>query len=143
MHPSRDSRFIRLILIFFFVIAAGYAIYEAQGLFYGPEIHLEKAASISYESFTTIEGRAERITELRLNGKTISVRENGEFEESSLLAEGSNRLILEARDARGRTTRETLDIVYRAPERPVSVDPETPEHPAASSTPTTTTADAP
>ena len=66
----------------------------------------------SHEAFTSIHGRAERITELRLNGKPISVTENGEFDEPYLLAHGSNRLILEARDARGRKTTKILDIVY-------------------------------
>ena len=55
---------------------------------------------------------AERITELRLNGKAIPVTEKGEFEEQYILAAGSNRLLLEAKDARGRTTRKTLEIVY-------------------------------
>ena len=62
--------------------------------------------------------RAERITELKLNGKPISVTENGDFEEPYLLAEGSNHLILEARDARGRTTQKMLEIVYTAKKTP-------------------------
>ncbi|OHB20239.1 MAG: hypothetical protein A2854_04480 [Parcubacteria group bacterium RIFCSPHIGHO2_01_FULL_56_18] len=112
----RDSRFVRLILIIFFVLAAGYAAYEAQGLLYGPRIHLENQTFASDTSFVAIKGRAERIAELRINGKTVNVTENGEFDEPFLLAPGSNHLILEARDARGRTALETLDIVYRASE---------------------------
>lgn len=116
MRPSRDSRFIRLLLTFFFLLAGGYALYEAQGLLYGPAIILEYAATSSESAFTSIKGRAERISELRLNGNTISVTEDGRFDEPYLLADGSNRILLEARDARGRTTSATLDIVYRAPE---------------------------
>jgi hypothetical protein len=134
----RDSRFVRLILIVFFVLAAAYAAYEAQGLLYGPRIYLEKEAFASDTSFVSIKGRAERISELRLNGKTISVRENGEFEEPYLLAVGSNRLIFEARDARGRTTRETLDVVYRAPAGPASAASEEPPPPSVASSTVTT-----
>ncbi|MBL8158322.1 hypothetical protein JNK62_02210 [bacterium] len=116
MRPSRDSRFIRLLLTLFFLLAGGYALYEAQGLVYGPSIELEHTATSSDTAFTSIKGHVERISELRLNGNTISVTEDGEFDEPYLLADGSNRIILEARDARGRTTSATLDIVYRAPE---------------------------
>ncbi len=111
MRP-RDSRFIRIILVLFFFLAIGYALYEARGLLYGPAIHLEEASFTSREQLTTIHGSAERISELRLNGNPINVTEGGEFNESFLLASGSNRLILEARDTRGRTTTKTLDIVY-------------------------------
>lgn len=123
MRPSRESRFIRLVLILFFVLAGGYALYEAQGLLYGPKIHLADTATSTRNSFIRFEGRAERITELRLNGTTISVTENGNFSEPYLLAPGSNRIIFEAHDARGRTTRETLDIIYRAPESPTDTAP--------------------
>lgn len=138
----RDSRFVRLILIIFFVLAVGYAAYEAQGLLYGPRIHLESGAFTSDISFVSIKGRTERISELRINGKTVSVRENGEFYEPYLLAPGSNRIILEARDARGRTAVEMLDIVYRAPEdslAPSEPEDEVPLFPAATSSPATTT----
>lgn len=134
MRPSRDSRFIRLLLTLFFLLAGGYALYEAQGLVYGPSIELEHVATSSDTAFTSIRGHAERISELRLNGNTISVTEDGEFDEPYLLADGSNRIILEARDARGRTTSATLDIVYHAPEGSSSLTA-----PRATSSPATST----
>ncbi len=112
MLPYRDSRFIRITLIIFFVAIIAYALYEAQGFLFGPVISVPNGTVTINESFTTIRGRAERIAELRMNGKPISVTENGEFEEPFLAAPGSNRIILEARDARGRTTRKTIDIMY-------------------------------
>ena len=150
MH-ARDSRFIRLILLIFFLLAAGYAAYEAQGLLYGPEIHLAEASRASPQALTSIRGTAERITELRLNGKTISVTEDGAFDEPYLLAPGSNRIILEARDARGRTTTETLDIVYLTSDTSLQsapqagnapIEEETPS-PAPASTTGTTSEDVP
>lgn len=136
MRASRDSRFIRLLLILFFLLAGGYALYEAQGLVYGPVIRLEYAATSSGSAFTSIKGHAERISELRLNGNTISVTEEGAFDEPYLLADGSNRIILEARDARGRTTSATLDIVYHAPEGAQAAAPTSSR---ATSSPATTT----
>ena len=112
MLPYRDSRFVRFILILFFILLAGYAIFEAQGLLSGPKIYISEQSITVSDKMVLIQGRAERITELRLNGATISVTEDGTFEEPYLLAKGSNRLILEARDARGRRTQKILDIVY-------------------------------
>jgi len=124
MLPYRDSRVIRIFLGVFFLLLIGYALYEARGLLFGPVIFVPQEAVTVNEEFTIIKGRAERITELRLNGKTISVTESGEFEEPYLLARGSNRLILEARDARGRRAQKVLDIVY------VPLTPSTPSTPA-------------
>ena len=112
MLPYRDSRFVRITLFLFFAILIVYALYEVQGILYGPEINVPAEALTVSQPSTVVRGRAARITELRLNGKTIPVTENGEFEEPYLLAEGSNRLILEARDARGRTARKMINIVY-------------------------------
>ena len=112
MLPYRDSRLIRIILVLFFVLLVCYGIYEAQGILYGPVIDVPSEAMTVSDPYTLIKGKAERITELRLNGKQISVTEKGEFEEPYLLAEGSNHLILDARDARGRTTRKIITIVY-------------------------------
>lgn len=112
MLPYRDSRFVRIILVLFFVLLVGYGIFEARGLLYGPRIDVPRDTITVHEQLTLVSGRAERIVELKLNGKPIPVTENGSFEEPFLLAEGRNYLILEARDARGRATRKTLDIVY-------------------------------
>ena len=112
MLPYRDSHVIRIVLGLFFVLLIAYAAYESRGLLYGPVIFVPEETLTAYEPHTLIRGKAERITELRLNGKTISVTESGEFEEPYLLAPGLNRLILEARDARGRRTQKMLDIIY-------------------------------
>jgi hypothetical protein len=73
-----------------------------------------------HEEYMLITGRAERIVELRLNGKPIPVTEEGAFEEPFLLSPGTNHLILilEARDARGRETKRTLDILFVPRESP-------------------------
>jgi hypothetical protein len=115
MFPYRDSRAVRIILFVFFALLAVYALFEARGLLYGPVIDLPEETIVVSDAFTTVKGRAERITELRLNGAQIAVTERGEFEEPFVLAPGSNHLILEARDARGRTTRKTLMVIYNPP----------------------------
>lgn len=110
--PSRDSKLGRISLVIFFVLLILYALYEAWGMLFGPAIEIPSESVTVYEQYTLITGHAERITELRLNGKPIPVTESGEFEEPYILAEGTNYLVLEARDARGREARETLTILY-------------------------------
>lgn len=112
MLPYRDSRIIRATLLAFFVLLLAYAYYETRNILSGPQLTLSEEMITVYEPYATISGRAERISELRLNGAQIPVTESGEFSEVYGLAEGSNRLIFEASDARGRTTRKTVDIVY-------------------------------
>jgi uncharacterized protein YfaP (DUF2135 family) len=109
----RESRLTRIVLLLFFVVLVGYALFEARGLFSGPVINVPQGTMTVAEPSVLIQGTAERITELRLNGAQISVTEDGAFSERYLLVEGSNHLILEARDARGRTTKENLTIMYR------------------------------
>lgn len=110
--PSRESRLNRFLLGAFFLVVIGYGLIKAESVFFGPVIHVPEEALVVHDSYILITGRAERISELRLNGTPIPVTEAGEFEEPYLLAEGSNRIILEARDGRERTAMEALTIVY-------------------------------
>src|SRR3989338_3578361 len=114
MLPYRDSRFTRIILIGFFLIVAGYAYFEGRGLLSGPSIEISGRAMEVSEPFITLEGHAERITSLSMNGKDIVVTEEGAFSEPYVLAPGYNRIVLEARDRYGKTTERTIEIVYRA-----------------------------
>ncbi len=112
MIPYTDSRVVRFVLGLFFILLIAYAIYEARGLLTGPVIHVPEETLTVNEPYVLVRGYAQRITELRMNGKTISVTEGGAFEEPYLLAQGFNRLILEATDARGRGTQKILSIIY-------------------------------
>ncbi|HWO07662.1 MAG TPA: hypothetical protein VNM40_03720 [Candidatus Paceibacterota bacterium] len=118
MLPYRDSKLVRISLLVFFAFLIAYALYEGWGMLYGPSIRIPDESILSREPYVLVKGRAERITELRLNGKTIPVTEDGDFAEPHLLAPGTNHLILEARDARGRTTQKELDVLYMPLETP-------------------------
>jgi len=118
MLPYRDSRFTRIVLIGFFLIVAGYAYFEGRGLLSGPSIEISGRAMEVSEPFITLEGHAERITSLSMNGKDIVVTEEGAFSEPYVLAPGYNRIVLEARDRYGKTTERTIEIVYTASTSP-------------------------
>lgn len=112
MLPYRDSKVTRIAIIAFFVLAALYAYYEVQGLLYGPRINVPAKVMEVREQVVAIRGSAVRIAELKMNGKAIPVTEEGAFEEPYVLAEGYNRVILEASDKYGRVRKQTIEIVY-------------------------------
>lgn len=115
MLPYRDSRLTTIVLVVFFVLLAAYAYYEARGILFGPTIDVTSAVTESTEQFVLIEGTAERIASLKMNGKEISVTETGAFSEPYLLAPGLNRLIFDATDKYGRSRQAIVEILYTPP----------------------------
>jgi len=115
MLPYRESRLTYIVLGFFFIVVIGYAYFEAQGILFGPQITVTSQPTEVDKPFILIRGKAERITSLSMNGKTIVVTENGDFEEPYLLAPGYNRIVLDAEDQYGRTRSKTLEIILSAP----------------------------
>lgn len=112
MLPYRDSRITKIALIVFFLLIIGYAYFEARGVLYGPRISVPTEVIQSSDPFVAIQGKAERIAELSMNGRPISVTEDGAFNEPYLLAPGLNRIMLDATDRYGRTSQEVVQIVY-------------------------------
>ena len=115
MLPYRDSHLIKIGLGIFFLVVIAYAYFEARGLLYGPVINTSSEVTVSHDRFITIHGSAERIAELSMNGKQLSVTEQGAFEEPYLLANGYNRIVLRARDKYGRTSEKVVEIIYEPP----------------------------
>ena len=112
MLPYRDSRLTKIALSVFFLLIIGYAYFEAQGILFGPSISVLSKTTEVHEPFITIQGTAERISSLSMNGKDIQVTEDGAFSEPYLLAEGYNRIVLEAKDKYGRSRAQVLEVVY-------------------------------
>jgi|SRR3989344_579800 len=112
MLPYRDSRLTRIVLIAFFILVAGYAYFEGRGLLYGPQIAIESPVMEVSDPMVSIEGRAERISMLSMNGKTIPVTEDGNFSEPYVLTPGYNRIVLRARDRYGNETERVIEVVY-------------------------------
>lgn len=125
MLPYRDSRITKIALGVFFILVVVYAFFEAQGILFGPTISTYSNVIEVHDPFITINGQAERISSLSMNGEEIQVTESGAFEEPYLLAEGSNRIVLDAKDKYGRRTQKVIEVVYTP----------SPTSPTASSTP--------
>lgn len=112
MLPYRDSRITRIVLVVFFILIAAYAYYEGSGLLWGPAIEIENRVLEVSEPFITIEGKAERVAALSMNGKSIAITEDGTFSEGYVLAPGYNRITLSARDRFGKSTERAIEILY-------------------------------
>ncbi|MEY4747603.1 MAG: Glucodextranase, domain [Candidatus Parcubacteria bacterium] len=112
MLPYRDSRITKIALAVFFLIVVGYGYFEAQGLLFGPMIAVESSVTRVHDPLISVKGKAERIASLTMNGRAIPVTESGAFDEPYMLAPGYNRIVLDAKDTYGRSSRKVIEIVY-------------------------------
>ncbi len=135
MLPYRDSRITRVAIILFFLLIVGYAYFEARGVLYGPNIQVVSGQTVVTDPYIAIQGKAERIAELSMNGRPISVTEDGAYNEPYLLSPGLNRIMLDATDRYGRKTQQIVEIVYTPdPNAPKRVAPTATSSPDTSST---------
>ena len=135
MLPYRDSRITRVAIILFFLLIVGYAYFEARGVLYGPNIQVVSGQTVVTDPYIAIQGKAERIAELSMNGRPISVTEDGAYNEPYLLSPGLNRIMLDATDRYGGKTQQIVEIVYTPdPNAPKRVAPTATSSPDTSST---------
>lgn len=119
MRLPRDGKITKILLALFFFLVLGYAYFEAQGFLFGPSISVTETPTEVHDPFFTVQGTAVRISSLSMNGAEISVTEDGGFSEPYLLADGLNRIVLDAKDKYGRSSRAVVQVVYIPPETPV------------------------
>jgi hypothetical protein len=112
MLPYSDSRLTKIALAAFFVLLLAYGYFEARGLLYGPSISVGSTVSEVHDPFVKVQGTAERITSLTMNGKEVPVTEGGQFDEPYLLSPGYNRIVLDAKDKYGNRTSRAIEIMY-------------------------------
>jgi hypothetical protein len=111
---NHTSKLAMTFLALVFLVAIGYASFEARLLFLGPQIAILSPldASTVHNSFITIKGTGSHVVELRMNGRQIPINERGAFEEPIALLPGYNKVVLSATDKRGVVTEKDLDLVY-------------------------------
>lgn len=110
----------------FLVLVLVYAYITAQDMLYGPRIIVATPAEgiTVQSSVVEITGTVENVSVLRLEGTIIPVDESGTFTETLVVAPGANTFVLSAEDTFGRSSEETITVLYTAP-APV-LPPETP-----------------
>ena len=94
------------------VLIVTYAIWRSLAYARGPHITITDptdGASIT-ASTTIIHGQVERTNNITMNGKSISIDEQGNFNETIIVFMGSNIITFEARDQFGRSVETELRL---------------------------------
>ncbi|MCA9363720.1 hypothetical protein KC727_00690 [Candidatus Kaiserbacteria bacterium] len=105
---------VRIFLILVFVCSAiWYFLFQARIFMDGPEITLiNEPDTLQHSQTVTLEGVAQNIVSLTLNGNTLSTDEEGRFSRALILPEGYTVVTLTAKDRYGRYTSLEREFVY-------------------------------
>jgi hypothetical protein len=97
------------------VIVVGYGASRAYLFVKGPSISINSPTqgAVVSESFIEINGTAENISFITLNGARIYLDESGKWQERTLLSYGYNILTAEAVDRFGRKVSKKIEVVYK------------------------------
>lgn len=78
----------------------------------GPNIDIIEPAngSVIEANSTTLRGQAERISNLFINGNPVTIDEQGNFDKTIGILEGTNIITFEGKDRFGRNTRTVLTL---------------------------------
>ena len=94
----------------------GYALFQARFLLTGPVVTLiHSPQTVQSERLIALEGSAENIVYLTLNGRQIYTDKNGYFKEALVLENGYTVATLQAHDRYGRSRSYTQEFVYTSP----------------------------
>ena len=112
-----------------------YAISRSLEYSRGPSITIFQPSNYTTiaASIGSIEGRADRVNMLTLNGQTISMDEQGHFKETITIFPGSNEITLHAEDQFKRST-ETILHITGSVDFPIKISTSTDKNSNASST---------
>jgi hypothetical protein len=101
-------------IVIFFVLLAGYGLFQTKNLILGPNIAIASPANGAAVGLNPVEvkGQADRIAFISLNGEQIFTDKEGNFSQKLLLNHGYNIIKLEAQDKFGRTIEKVLNLVY-------------------------------
>jgi len=104
-----------VVVVFLFFM--GYTVFQARFLITGPVILLKDVPStIQTQRLIYLEGTAENIVRLTLNGRQIYTDKDGYFKEALILENGYTIATLQVRDRYGRSRSYIQKFVYTAPE---------------------------
>jgi|TARA_Y100000310_G_scaffold170442_2_gene170609 hypothetical protein len=102
-------------VIAFLSIIAGYTYFETHTIVQGPILVVETPhnGSTVEESSIEVVGTAHNIARITLNDRQIFVDQNGVFREQLLLPYGYSIITVAALDRFGRSTKKTIELVYK------------------------------
>jgi len=112
----------RIVIVCLVLVGIGsYSVFEFRYIIGGPKINIETPTNgeISKTSVADIKGHAANISRINMNGRDISVNEEGQFQEKFVLANGSNVVKISAEDRFGRKNEKLVEIFYTEPGEPL------------------------
>ena len=97
------------------LIIIGYSLFQAQKLITGPiiEVYTPQNGATYSQTLIEIEGRAQNVAHLNLNGRKIFTDKDGHFKEKLLLSPGYNIIKLDAVDKFKKYTEKTLELILK------------------------------
>lgn len=100
-------------IILLIAVIIAYAIWRSLNYAKGPRIEIFQPhdGASTASSTVTIVGRADRVINLLLNGRAVSVDQQGNFSETIIIFPGENMINLTAKDQFGRSTEKELTLV--------------------------------
>ena len=110
-----------------FTLFFGYIFYQYKRYAQDPILIVSspKHNSVSESNFTSVKGRTEKESELFINDQPVSVDDNGEFETTLKLSPGVNNLNVFVKNSLGKTTQQTVSVIYRQNIRVLPTDDKT------------------
>lgn len=94
------------------LVLLAYLVYQARFLILGPQVTLiETGGSPTAAQTVVLEGAAQNITHMTLNGRPIFTNQEGVFRETLVLQEGYNLITIVAKDRYGRERSVTHEYV--------------------------------
>ena len=121
---ARPRRYaIALLLSLISAVSLSYIFFQARYFIEGPLLTLQPEPDIiQHERQITLEGVAENITAITVNGRPIVTSETGVFTEPVVLENGYTIVRIEAHDRFGRTTSLERSFVYVPPASVTLID---------------------
>ncbi len=105
-------------LSIFFIFIVVYALFRSYDLIAGVKIKnvsIIDGATVT-ESVQKVSGNAKNAINLSLNGREISIDQQGNFDETIALLSGYNIVTLKALDKFGNSDEKDYKLIYKAPE---------------------------
>ena len=106
----------RFIIVVSAILLLCYGIFNARKIIIGPSIEIIFPLSENTETSTStlkIKGLVQNSTFISINERPIHIDKEGIFEEKLLLMEGSNIIIIRAKDRFGGEKEKKLNIYYK------------------------------
>jgi hypothetical protein len=113
--PNFNLSLKEMAVIAFFLLIAVYALFQARFLILGPRITIDRPANgmLVTENVIIVEGRAQNIAYISMNGRPIFIDSKGNWSEKYVVSIGLNIITIKAKDRFGRETEKELRVVYK------------------------------